>query len=125
MEPKILKSEKEHGKAMEEVVRLIALDPDNGTPEADRLDLLMLLVETYEKERFPFDLPDPVEAIRFRMEEQGLKQRDLVPYIGSKSKVSEVLARKRPLTLKMIRSLNKGLDIPLKVLVQAYKVKGR
>jgi len=119
MEPKVLKSEKEHGKAIDEVDRLIALDPEKVTPEADRLDLLMLLIETYEKERFRFDLPDPVEAIRFRMEEQGLKQRDLVPYIGNKSKVSEVLSRKRNLTMNMVRALHEGLDIPLEVLTKS------
>lgn len=119
MKLKVLKSEKDHGKAIGEVDRLIALDPDKGTSEADRLDLLMLLIVTYEKERFPFDLPDPIDAIRFRMEEQGLKQRDLIPYIGSKSKVSEVLSGKRNLTMKMVRALHEGLDIPLEVLTKS------
>ena len=117
MEPKIIKSEEEYEGSLTEVERLIALDPEQGTPEADRLELLSTLVESYEKEHFPVDIPDPISAIRFRMEEQGLKQQDLVPYIGSKSRVSEILSGKRSLTLPMIRALNTGLGIPLNVLV--------
>lgn len=118
MEPKIIKTEKQYEKAFAEVERLITLDPKTGTPEADKLDLLALLVENYEKEKFPFDLPSPIDAIKFRMEEAGLKQKDLVQYIGSKSKVSEVLSGKRPLTLQMVRSLHNGLDISAEVLLQ-------
>ncbi|MCH7623881.1 MAG: hypothetical protein IIB46_07335, partial [Nitrospinae bacterium] len=97
---------------------MIALDPESGTSEADRLELLATLVEKYEKEYFPIDRPDPIEAIQFRMEEQTLRQKDLIPYIGSRSKVSEVLSRKRPLTLPMIRALHKGLGIPTDILLQ-------
>ncbi len=118
MEPKIINTEEQYRKALKEVDHLIALDPLPGTSEADRLELLAKLIEIYEKEHFHFDLPDPIDAIRFRMEEQGLMQRDLVPYIGSKSKVSEVLSGKRPLTIQMIRALNKGLSIPAEVLLQ-------
>tara|TARA_B100000959_G_C14991595_1_gene628154 strand:- start:3087 stop:4292 length:1206 start_codon:yes stop_codon:yes gene_type:complete len=118
MKPKIIKIEEEYKKSLNEVERLIALDPYPGTPEADRLDLLAMLTENYEKEHFIFNLPSPIDAIRFRMEMQGLKQKDLVPYIGSKSKVSEVLSGKRPLTIQMIRELHKGLDIPAEVLLQ-------
>jgi HTH-type transcriptional regulator/antitoxin HigA len=118
MELKIINTEDQYKKSLAEVERLIALDPALGTPEADHLELLSKLVEIYEKEHFHFDLPDPIEAIRFRMEEQGLMQRDLVPYIGSKSKVSEILSGKRPLTLQMIRALNAGLDIPAEVLLR-------
>lgn len=118
MEPKVIKSKEEHEKALAEVERLMALNPAPGTKDADRLDLFATLVEKYEKEHFPIDKPTPVEAITFRMEEQGLKQRDLVPYIGSKSKVSEILSGKRPLTLEMIRALHEGLGIPTEVLLQ-------
>lgn len=118
MNPKIIKTEEQYKKSLAEVERLIALDPEPGTPEADRLDLLSLLVENYEKEHFLFNLPSPIDAINFRMAEQGLKQKDLIPYIGSKSKVSEVLSGKRPLTIQMIKALHKGLDIPAEVLLQ-------
>lgn len=118
MEPKIIKTEINYKQTLAEVDRLIALDPEPGTPEANRLDLLSMLVENYEKKHFLFNLPGPVDAINFRMEEQGLKQKDLIPYIGSKSKVSEVLSGKRPLTIQMIRALYKGLDIPAEVLLQ-------
>ncbi len=118
MEARIIRTPEEYKKSLAEVERLIALDPVPGSPDAELLDVLAVLVETYEKQHFTFDTPDPIEAIRFRMEEQGLMQRDLIPYIGSKSKVSEILSGKRPLTLQMIRALNKGLDIPFEVLIQ-------
>jgi HTH-type transcriptional regulator / antitoxin HigA len=108
----------QHREALAELNRLLVLDPEDGTPEADELDLLALVVETYEKERFPIAPPDPVDAIRFRMDQAGLSQRDLVPYLGSKSKVSEVLSGKRPLTLSMIRALHEGLGIPADVLLR-------
>lgn len=115
---KVIKTDTEYAEALGEIEHLIDRDPAPGTPEAERLDLLALLIRDYESRQFPFRLPDPIEAIRFRMEQQGLSQRDLVPYIGSRSKVSEVLARKRPLTLQMIRALNKGLGIPAEALLQ-------
>lgn len=115
---KLIKSEKEYKAAMGEINGLIGLDPNPGTEEGDKLELLTLLVETYEKEHFPIDDPDPIEAIRFRMDQMNLAQKDLVQYIGSKSKVSEVLRHKRPLTLDMIRALNKGLGIPLESLMK-------
>ncbi len=118
MKLKIIKTEEEYKKSLAEVERLIVLDPEQGTPEGDRLELLAMLVENYEKVHFSFNLPSPIDAINFRMEVQGLKQKDLVPYIGSKSKVSEVLSGKRPLTIQMIRALHKGLDIPAEVLLQ-------
>lgn len=121
MEPRVIKSEDEYKKALAEAERLIAIDPEPGTSDADYLDILTMLVETYEKRHFLMELPNPIEAIVFRMEEQGLLQKDLVPYIGSKSKVSEVLSGKRPLTIQMIRELHAGLDIPLEVLLQAPK----
>jgi HTH-type transcriptional regulator/antitoxin HigA len=115
---KIIKSEAEYDAALEEMDILLDLDPDPGTEEADRLELLGFLLEDYESKVFPVELPDPVEAIKFRMEQEGLTQRDLVPFIGSKSKTSEVLSGKRPLSLPMIRALHSGLGIPAKVLLQ-------
>ena len=106
-----------HHHFLAEVERLVALDPAPNTPEGDRLELLATLVENYEKEHFPIEKPTPIEAILVRMEEQGLKQKDLVPYIGSESRVSEILNGKRGLTLQMIRALSQGLGIPLEVLM--------
>lgn len=116
MEPRLIKTEEDHKAFLAEVERLVALDPAPNTPEGDRLELLATLVEDYEKKHFPIAKPTPVEAILVRMEEQGLKQKDLVPYIGSRSKVSEVLSGKRRLTLPMIRALHHALRIPLEVL---------
>jgi HTH-type transcriptional regulator/antitoxin HigA len=104
---------------MAEAETLVARDPAPGTADGERLELLTLLIEHFESQRYSFEVPDPVDAIEFRMEEQGLLQKDLVPYIGSRSRVSEILARKRPLTVQMIRSLSAGLGIPLEALVNA------
>ncbi|HJW75934.1 MAG TPA: ImmA/IrrE family metallo-endopeptidase [Thermoleophilia bacterium] len=114
----VIHTDTEHRKALAALDRLLVLDPEPGTPEANELELLALTIETYEKERFPIAPPDPVDAIRFRMDQAGLSQRDLVPYLGSKSKASEVLSGKRPLTLSMIRALHDGLGIPSDVLLQ-------
>jgi len=115
---RVIKTEADYEAALAAIESLMDLDPALGTPEAERLELLTLLVEDYEAKVAPSELPDPVEAIRFRMEQQGLRQRDLVPYIGSASKVSEVLSGKRSLTLSMIRALHAGLGIPAHVLLQ-------
>lgn len=115
---KLIKSNSDHQAALARLDELFDLDPAPGTSESDEIEVLALLIETYEKEAFPIDLPSPTEAIKFRMDQQGLAQKDLVPYIGSKSKVSEVLNGKRALSLKMIRNLNQGLGIPYEVLIQ-------
>jgi HTH-type transcriptional regulator / antitoxin HigA len=115
---KVIKTEREYEAALEEVETLMASDPKPGTKKGDLLELLTLLISNYENEYYPLELPDPIEAIKFRMEQEGLSQRDLIPYIGSRSKVSEVLNGKIPLSLKMIRSVNKGLGIPAEVLLQ-------
>lgn len=109
---KVIKNRSEYDGALAEIGRLMDRDPAPGTPDAERLELLSVLARDYESRTLPRVTVDPVDAIQFRMEQQGLRQRDLVPFIGSKSKVSEVLARKRPLTLTMIRSLHEGLGIP-------------
>ena len=91
---------------------------ERGTPEGDRLDVLATLVETYEAKRFPLDLPDPVEAIKFVMEQRNLTVKDLVPYIGQPNRVYEVLNRKRPLTMAMVWKLHRGLGIPAESLIK-------
>ncbi|MCP3654733.1 helix-turn-helix domain-containing protein [Herbaspirillum sp.] len=93
-----------------------------NTPEGDRLDVLVTLVEAYEAKHFPVDLPDPVEAIKFRMEQTGLTAKDLEPYIGRSNRVYEILNRKRPLTLAMIWRLNQGLGIPAESLIKPIKL---
>lgn len=113
---KIIKCESDYTEALGRLSSLMDAVP--GSPEEDDLELLSLVIEKYEEEHFPIDLPDPVEAIKFRMEQQGLTRKDLVQYIGSQSKVSEVLNRKRPLSLAMIRALHDGLGIPAEVLLQ-------
>lgn len=115
---KLIKTEKEYEAALEEVERLIDIDPKLGTNNYDKLELLSHLISEYEDEYYPIDLPDPIEAIKFRMDQQNLTQKDLIPYIGSASKVSELLNKKRPLSLNMIRALHKGLGIPAEVLLQ-------
>jgi HTH-type transcriptional regulator/antitoxin HigA len=115
---KVLKTEKDHADALKMIEALMSLDPDPESEAGERLSILSTLIQDYESRAFPESLPDPVDAILFRMEQQDLKPRDLIPYIGSRSKVSEILSRKRPLTISMIRSLEAGLGIPAKVLVK-------
>ncbi len=115
---KVIKSDAEYQKALERLEFLMLDDPKQETDKADELEVLSLLIEKYESEEFQIELPDPIEAIKFRMEQQNLKQKDLAPMIGSRSKVSEVLSGKRTLTLSMIRSLHKHLGIPASVLLQ-------
>lgn len=115
MVTKVIKDQKNYESALAEINNL--MDSEPGTPEADRLELLTLLVEDYEKKTYPERIPNPIDAIRFRMEQQNLSQRDLMPYIGSRSKVSEVLSGRRPLSLSMIRALHTGLGIPAKALL--------
>ncbi len=117
MRPKILKSDSDCEAALAQIDSLMHASP--GTEEAEELELWLHLVEEYEEKHFPIPLPDPIEAIRFRMDQRGLKQKDLTQYLGSKSRVSEILSGKRPLTLSMIRSLHHGLNIPADVLLGA------
>lgn len=119
---KVVKNATDYNAVLATLEELIDRDPDAGTPEAEQLEILTLLVQDYESKRFHRWKPDPVEAIKFRMEQQDLTQRDLVPYIGSRSKVSEVLAGKRPLTLAMIRALHSNLGIPAEVLLKEGKL---
>ena len=114
MKAKVLKIERDYKAALAYIERLMCA----AAPDENELDLWSLLVEKYEEEHFPIATPDPIEAIRFRMEQAGLQPADLNPYLHSKSKVSEVMSRKRPLSLSMIRALHRGLNIPAEVLVQ-------
>ncbi len=115
---RMLKTIEDYRNALSAVERLIDRKPRPGTTESDELEVLALLIKSYEDERLENTVPDPLEAIKFRMEQQNLTPRDLVPFIGSRSKVSEVLSRKRPLTLSMIRALHSGLGIPATSLLQ-------
>ncbi len=115
MEIKPIKSNADHETALAEIDRLMEAGP--GTPDGDRLDVLVTLVEAYEAKQFPVEAPEPIEAIKFRMEQQGLTRRDLEPIIGSRGRVSEVLSGKRALSLAMIRRLHSELGIPAEVLI--------
>jgi len=117
VDAKVIRSEEQHQEYLLEIERLIACEPQPGSPMADDLELLSVLVEAYENQKYPIEAPDPINAILFRMQEQGLKQADLAPYFGTRSRVSEVLARKRPLTVNMIRALSSGLGISTETLV--------
>lgn len=124
MKTKILKTEQEYNEACQRVYNLIhnteeAIEPDS--PEGEEMELLSLLIEKYEQEHYPMEAPDPIEAIKFRMEQMNLKQSDIAPLFGGKTRVSEVLNGKRPLTLKMITLLNRYLGIPLESLITGNK----
>ena len=119
MDIKPIKTEADYEAALAEIEQLFEAEPD--TPEGDRLEVLTTLVEAYEAEHYQIPLPDPIEAIIYYMESRGLSRRDLEPYLGSRARVSEVLNRKRPLSLPMIRRLHQGLGIPVEVLIQSYE----
>ena len=111
-----LKNRRDYRHALKEIE--ILMQARRNTPEGDRLDVLVTLVEAWERKHYPLDLPDPVEAIKYHMEQNGLAPRDLIPFIGSRNRVHEVLNRKRPLTLKMIQRLHAGLRIPAESLLK-------
>lgn len=114
---KLLKTKADYKNALKRIDEIF--DAKKGSPEFDELELLVALVELYEKEHFPIEAPDPVSAIKFRMEQEGLSNEDMVQYLGSKSRVSEVFSRKRSLSIAMIRKLVTGLHIPAEVLLGA------
>jgi HTH-type transcriptional regulator / antitoxin HigA len=116
MDIKPVRTKSDYRAALEEIDGLMAAR--SGSPEGERLDLLVTLVEAYERKHFPLDLPDPVEAIRFAMDQRGLSAKDLEPMIGRSNRVYEILNRKRPLTVKMIWRLHKGLNIPAECLIR-------
>jgi HTH-type transcriptional regulator/antitoxin HigA len=110
-----IRNSSDHESALKRIQALMAAKP--GTDDGDELDVLATLVDAYEAKHFPIDSPDPIEAIRFRMEQMGLERKDLEPFIGSRARVSEVLNKRRGLSLKMIRALHEELDIPLEALI--------
>lgn len=118
MKARILKTEEDYQAALSRVESL--LDAKPGSAKEEELELWSLLVERYEQEHFPIDFPDPVEAIKFRMEQEGLRQKDLAKVLPGKNRVSEVLNHKRPLSLGMIRSLHEHLHIPAEVLIGGH-----
>jgi HTH-type transcriptional regulator / antitoxin HigA len=121
MEIRPIKTDADYQAVLEEVERLWAADP--GTPDGDRVEVLTTLIEAYETEHHPISAPDPISAILFMLEQKGLTRHDLEPAIGSRGRVSEILNRKRPLTLPMVRALSALLDIPADVLVQPYETR--
>jgi len=127
MEIKPIRTKADYRATLKEVETLMHAEP--GTAQGERLDVLATLVEAYERKHFPMDLPDPVDAIKFRMEQSGLGPKDLVPMIGQLNRVYEILSRKRPLTLAMIRALHDKLGIPSELLIRepvaGYRVSGR
>jgi HTH-type transcriptional regulator/antitoxin HigA len=115
---KPIRSEKEYQNAL---IRLEEIfDAKSGSKEGDELEVLSILIDNYEKEHFPIDSPDPIDAIKFRMDQLGIKQKDLAKIIGFKSRVSEIINKKRKLSLNMIRKLHHQLNIPTEVLIQEY-----
>ena len=113
-----IRNENDYQKALDRLEDIF--DSKKGTEEGDELEILSILIDRYENENFPIGMPDPIEAIKFRMEQMGMNQKDLAEVVGFKSRVSEILNKKRKLTLDMIRKLNTNLHIPTEVLVQDY-----
>ena len=120
MNIKPIKNEKDYSNTLLKIETLMNAKPN--TPQMDELEILTTLVEAYEEQFHKIEAPDPIEAIKFRMEQKGLKQKDLVAIVGSKSRVSEVLNRKRKLTIEMIRNLHSTLHIPIESLFSDYKI---
>ncbi|WP_436414185.1 helix-turn-helix domain-containing protein [Petrimonas sp.] len=115
---KPIKTEKDYDQALQRLEAIFDAKPN--TPEGDELEVLGILIDEYEQSHFPIDLPDPIEAVKFRMEQMGYTQNDLANVIGLKSRASEVLSRKRKLSLSMIRNLHNQMNIPTEVLIQPY-----
>jgi len=118
MNIKPIRNKADYQNALERLERIF--DAKRDTEEGDELEILAMVVDNYETENFPIEMPDPIAAIKFRMEQMGLKQKDLVEMVGFKSRVSEIMNKKRKLTLEMIRKLNTNLHIPTEVLIQDY-----
>src|SRR5262245_59624065 len=120
MDLRPIKTEADYEQALAEINTLFDAQPD--TPEGDRLDVLVTLVEAYERKHYPIPPPDPIDALHYYMESRGLTRRDLEPYIGSRSRVAEILNRRRALTIDMIRRLHKGIGVSADVLIQLYSL---
>jgi HTH-type transcriptional regulator/antitoxin HigA len=122
MNIKPIKTEQDYQNALAEIDRFFDAEP--GTPEGDRVDVLITLVEAYEQQYYALPLPDPIEAIEFHMERLGLNRHELEPFIGTRARVSEILNRRRPLTMRMIRNIHDGLGISYEVLMQRHPLAG-
>ena len=120
MEIRPIRNQKGYQRAIDRLA--LIFDAKKGTDKGDELEILSILIDKYEREHFPIDMPDPIEAIKFRMEQMGMKQKDLAEVVGFQSRVSEILNKKRKLTLEMIRKISFALHIPAEVLVQEYVV---
>lgn len=120
MDIRLIKTEDDYQKALNRLEYIF--DAPIGSPESDEADILGLLIEEYEKKHYPIEAPDPIEAIKIRMEEMQLKQKDLIPAIGGKSRVSEVLNRKRKLTVEMVRNLASRLNLSANILINDYQL---
>lgn len=120
MNIKPIKTEEDNRAALARISEIFDAEPN--TPEGDELEVLATLVEAFEETHYPIAPPDPIEAIKFRMEQQGLEDRDLVPFLGQRSRVTEIMSRQRRLSLTMIRKLHEGLKIPLDSLVKEYSL---
>jgi HTH-type transcriptional regulator/antitoxin HigA len=120
MDIKPIRTQRDYKAALAEIERLFEGKP--GTPDGDRLDVLTTLVEAYEQQHFPVPPPDPIDAILYFMESRGLTRKDLEPFLGGRARVSEVLNRKRSLSIEMIRRLHDGLGIPAEVLIRSYEL---
>ncbi len=120
MNIKPIKNEEDYSQTLKYIENLMDAQPN--TPQMDELEVLTTLVEAYEEQHYKIEAPDPIEAIKFRMEQEGLKQKDLVTIVGSKSRVSEILNKKRKLTIEMIRNLHNQLHIPVESLFVDYKI---
>lgn len=118
MKTKLIKTQEQYELAIKRLEEIF--DAKSGTAKGDELELLALLIDNFEKEHFPIDLPDPIDAIKFRMEQLGYGDRDLAKVLGFRSRVSEIMSRKRKLSIAMIRRLNRDLHIPPEVLIQEY-----
>lgn len=118
MEIKVIRTEQDYQNALDRLEQIFHADIDS--PEGDEAEVLSILIEKFEEQHYPIGMSDPIEAIKFRMEQLGLKQKDLADLVGFKSRVSEILNKKRKLTLNMIRKLNASLNIPTEVLIQDY-----
>ena len=121
MELKPIRTEADYRAALAEIEHL--WEAPDGSPEADRLEILAILVELYEKTHFPIEAPDPVAFIEYIMDSRGLTRKDLEPYIGPRGRVADILNRARPLTMTMIRRLASGLNLPVEVLIQPYPMR--
>lgn len=123
MKAKVIKTRKEHETALARVYELMEKDPKRGSPELDELELLTLVVEDYENKHFPVPPPDPLEAIKFRIDQLGLDESHISKLLGSRQRRSEIFNGRRKLSLRMIRTLHKHLRIPAETLIREYKVK--